>query len=264
MSRQDAVTGRKGSNMIEARDLWKIYRIGEIEIPAVRGVSLSIPAGQFVTIMGPSGSGKSTFMHLIGCLDRCDRGQYFLGDSEITGLSRNARAQVRNRKIGFVFQNFNLLARTTAIDNVALPLAYQGLGRRDRRRRAVEMLERLGLGDRMLHHPNQLSGGQQQRVAIARALITEPFLLLADEPTGNLDSRTGVEIMALLQKLNRETGLTIVLVTHEANIAAFTERAVTFQDGRVTSDILNENVREASASAKPFDQSYDPFGTRSH
>ncbi|MFQ5422950.1 MAG: ABC transporter ATP-binding protein [Phycisphaerae bacterium] len=237
--------GENGTPLVEARELWKTYHVGEIDVPAVCGVSLSIPAGQFLSVMGASGSGKSTFMHMIGCLDRCDRGRYALAGTEVTALSRRELALLRNRKIGFVFQSFNLLPRTSALDNVALPLSYRGVRRRLRRQQAAAMLERVGLADRSDHHPNQLSGGQQQRVAIARALITEPLLLLADEPTGNLDSRTGIEIMALLQELNRDTGLTIVLVTHEPDIAAYTRRAVTFRDGHVASDVLSGNVREA-------------------
>ncbi len=186
--------------------------------------------------MGASGSGKSTFMHLLGCLDRPDRGTYRLAGREITGLSPRERARLRNRWLGFVFQSFNLLARTSVLDNVALPLMYAGMRRRQRRRTAQEMLERVGLTDRAAHHPNQLSGGQQQRVAIARALVTRPILLLADEPTGNLDSRTSVEILALLQELNRRDGLTIVLVTHEADVARFAQRRVTFKDGLVHQD----------------------------
>jgi putative ABC transport system ATP-binding protein len=235
--------------LIAAKDIWKTYHVGEVDIPAVRGVSLTIPPGQFVAIMGPSGSGKSTFMHLLGCLDRCERGEYRLEGTLISGLSKRALAALRNRRIGFVFQSFNLLARTTVLDNVALPLTYQGLRRRERRRRASEMLQRVGLADRATHHSNQLSGGQQQRVAIARALITDPILLLADEPTGNLDSRTGTEIMALLQQLNRQTGLTIILVTHEPDIAQYAQRCVTFRDGLVESDVLSHFVKDAKATA---------------
>lgn len=222
--------------LVEARNIWKTYHVGDIDVPAVRGVALSIPHGQFVAIMGPSGSGKSTFMHLIGCLDRCDEGEIVLDGTYISRLNKRELAAVRNRRIGFVFQSFNLLSRTTVLDNVALPLAYQGARRRERRRRAAAMLARFGLSDRAHHHSNQLSGGQQQRVAIARALITEPSLLLADEPTGNLDSKTGVEFMTILQQLNEETGLTIVLVTHETHIAQFAQRTITFHDGEVASD----------------------------
>jgi len=233
--------------LVDVRDVWKSYHIGEVEVPAVRGVSLTIPHGQFTAIMGPSGSGKSTFMHVIGCLAKCDRGDYRLAGQSMIGLGRRELAAVRNRLIGFVFQNFNLLARTTVLDNVALPLSYQGLSRKERRRRAAEMLDRVGLTDRMAHHSNQLSGGQQQRVAIARSLVTRPILLLADEPTGNLDSKTGVEIMALLQELNRDSGLTIMLITHEPDVAMFTERVVSFRDGRIASDMMHEQVLEALA-----------------
>jgi len=225
--------------LIDIRDAWKSYHIEEVEIPAVRGVSLAIPASQFVAVTGASGSGKSTFMHLVGCLDQLDRGQYFFEGQPIERLSRRQLAALRNRRIGFVFQSFNLLARTSIVDNVALPLAYQGIGRRERRRRATEVLERVGLGDRLKHHPNQLSGGQQQRVAVARALVTRPAVVLADEPTGNLDSRTSLELMTLLQTMNREQGISIVLVTHEADIAAFGERQVVFRDGCIVRDSHN-------------------------
>ena len=224
------------SALIDIRDAWKSYHLEEMEIPAVRGVSLAIPAGQFVAITGASGSGKSTFMHLLGCLDRLDKGSYMFEGRPIEKLSRRQLAHLRNHRIGFVFQSFNLLARTSIVDNVALPLAYQGLGRRARRRQAAEMLNRVGLGDRLKHHPNQLSGGQQQRVAIARALATRPAIVLADEPTGNLDTATSQEIMHLLQAMNRDEGISIVLVTHEPDIAAFAQRQVTFRDGRIVRD----------------------------
>jgi putative ABC transport system ATP-binding protein len=222
--------------LIEIREAWKSYHIEEVEIPAVRGVSLTIPPAQFVAITGASGSGKSTFMHLLGCLDQLDRGSYAFEGRAIERLSRRQLAYLRNHRIGFVFQSFNLLARTSIVDNVALPLAYQGLGRRARRRQAAEMLERIGLGDRLKHHPNQLSGGQQQRVAIARALVTRPAVVLADEPTGNLDTTTSREIMELLRTMNRDEGVSIVLVTHETDIAAFAERQVMFRDGRIVRD----------------------------
>lgn len=231
--------------LVVARDVWKTYHIGEIRVPAVRGVNLDILPGQFVAIMGPSGSGKSTFMHLLGCLDKCDRGEYRLADVDVMKLSKRELAALRNAKIGFVFQSFNLLSRTTVLDNVALPLTYAGVKRRERRMRAATLLELVGLADRSRHLSNQLSGGQQQRVAIARALVTNPVLLLADEPTGNLDSKTSIEIMALLRALNRGTGLTIVLVTHEHDIAAYTDRTVMFRDGLIASDEMNQDVREA-------------------
>ena len=222
--------------LIDIREAWKSYHIEEVEIPAVRGVSLAIPTGQFVAITGASGSGKSTFMHLLGCLDRLDRGKYLFEGQPIERFSRPQLAQLRNRRIGFVFQSFNLLARTSIVDNVALPLTYQGVRRGLRRRRATEMLERIGLGDRLKHHPNQLSGGQQQRVALARALVTRPAVVLADEPTGNLDTTTSQEIMHLLQAMNRDEGVSIVLVTHEPDIAAYAQRQVVFRDGEVVRD----------------------------
>ncbi|HKQ49580.1 MAG TPA: ABC transporter ATP-binding protein [Phycisphaerae bacterium] len=238
---------RNGRPLIRVRDIHKTYHIGEIDVPAVRGVSLEIQHGQFVGIMGPSGSGKSTFMHLLGCLDRADRGDYELDGQPIGRLSKRDLARLRNRRIGFVFQSFNLLSRTTVLDNVAMPLTYQGLRRAERRRRAMEMLDRVGLGDRVQHKSNQLSGGQQQRVAIARALVTRPVLVLADEPTGNLDTATGVEIMRILQELNRDEGLTIALVTHEADIALYTQRVVFFRDGKIYSDVMNQDVHDAKA-----------------
>ncbi|MEE8169737.1 MAG: ABC transporter ATP-binding protein [Phycisphaerae bacterium] len=236
--------------LVEIRDLWKSYYAGTVEVPAVQGISLSIAPGEFVAVMGPSGSGKSTLMHIMGCLDRQDRGDYALDGRDVGALSSNERALLRNQKIGFVFQSFNLLQRTTIVDNLALPLLYQGIARRERRKRAAAVLDSLGLGHRLRHHPNQLSGGQQQRVAIARALVTAPALLLADEPTGNLDSRTSVEIMGLLQTLNRFNGLTIMLVTHEADIAAFADRHVHFRDGTIVRDERNTEIREADDDAR--------------
>jgi putative ABC transport system ATP-binding protein len=222
--------------LIDIRDASKSYFVGEVEVPAVRGVSLLLESGEFLAITGPSGSGKSTFMHLVGCLDRIDRGTYSFEGRSVERLSRRELATLRNRRIGFVFQTFNLLPRSTIVYNVALPLAYQGVRRRERNRRAAEMLERVGLAERLRHHPNQLSGGQQQRVAIARALITRPAVVLADEPTGNLDTSTGQEIMDLLCRLNRDEGLTIALVTHEADIAAYAKRTVAFRDGKIVRD----------------------------
>ena len=226
------------SDLIDIADAWKVYHVGEVEVPAVRGVSLRVTQGEFVAITGPSGSGKSTFMHLLGCLDRLSSGTYRFEGQPIQELSRLQLARLRNRRIGFVFQSFNLLARTTIVDNAALPLIYQGVGRSERRRRASELLNRIGLGDRLRHHSNQLSGGQQQRVAIARALVTRPAMLLADEPTGNLDTKTSHEIMSLFQQLNRDEGITIVVVTHEAEIAAFARRHVMFRDGLIVQDVL--------------------------
>ena len=222
--------------VVETHALEKIYRMGDVEVPALRGISLSIEAGEFLAVMGASGSGKSTFMNLIGCLDRPTRGSYLMAGRDVSRLSRDQLARVRGEQIGFVFQGFNLLARTTALENVELPLLYQGVGSRERRRRAAEALERVGLGDRLGHTSAQLSGGQQQRVAIARALVNRPALLLADEPTGNLDSHTSIEVMSIFQELN-EQGLTVLLVTHEADIAEHAKRVVTFKDGLVLSDV---------------------------
>jgi putative ABC transport system ATP-binding protein len=227
-----------GAPLIRTDRLAKEYALGDTRVPALRGVSLSIARGEFVAIMGPSGSGKSTFMNLLGCLDHPSAGQYWLDDAEVSQLSDDALAALRNRRIGFVFQHFNLLARTSALDNVALPLLYRGLPAAERHARAAARLAQVGLGARLDHHPAQLSGGQQQRVAIARALVGAPALVLADEPTGALDSRTGGEIMALLQQLNRD-GITIVLVTHEHDIAAHAGRIIHFRDGQVVADRPN-------------------------
>lgn len=226
----------QASPAIEVRDLHKTYNLGEVQVHALRGVSLSVQRGEFVAIMGASGSGKSTFMNLIGCLDRPTRGAYYLDGTDISKVSKRERARIRNQKIGFVFQGFNLLPRTTALENAELPLLYAGVGRRERMERAGEVLRAVGLGGRERHHPSQLSGGQQQRVAIARALINKPSILLADEPTGNLDTRTSVEIMEIFQRLNNERHLTILLVTHEEDIARYSHRMVTFRDGRVQRD----------------------------
>src|SRR5262252_1606447 len=205
--------------LIQVANLWKIYDLGDVEVQALRGVSLEIGTGELVAVMGASGSGKSTLMNLLGCLDRPTRGSYRLAGVDVTHRSSDERAIVRNRLIGFVFQGFNLLARTTALENVELPLVYRGVGRKERRRRAEYALSQVGLADRAGHTPSQLSGGQQQRVAIARALVTEPPLLLADEPTGNLDTKTSIEILAILQQLVFESGITLALVTHEPDIA---------------------------------------------
>ena len=222
--------------VIVVRDLVKTYDLGEVQVRALRGVTLEIHPGEFVALTGPSGSGKSTFMHLAGCLDRPSSGQYLLNGQDVSALGKDALARVRNREIGFVFQGFNLLPRTSALENVELPLLYCGVGARERRRRAAAALRSVGLGERLGHHPNQLSGGQQQRVAIARALVNDPKLLLADEPTGNLDTRTSIEVMDIFQRLNHDRGLTIVLVTHESDIAEYGTRIVGFRDGRVRSD----------------------------
>lgn len=221
--------------LIRTDSLAKHYRLGETDVPALQGVTLEIARGEFVAVMGPSGSGKSTFMNLLGCLDQPSSGRYWLDEEEVSTLSDDALSSLRNRKLGFVFQHFNLLPRTSALDNVALPLLYRGLPATERHALAAQRLGQVGLSARMDHHPSQLSGGQQQRVAIARALVGNPALLLADEPTGALDTRTGIEIMALLQQLNRE-GITIVLVTHEHDIAAYADRIIHFRDGRVVSE----------------------------
>jgi putative ABC transport system ATP-binding protein len=231
--------------LIETRHLTKNYVLGTHTVHALREASVQVGAGEFVAIMGPSGSGKSTFMNLLGCLDSPTSGQYLLEGRDISGLSPDELASVRNVKLGFVFQSFNLLPRTSAWENVALPLIYAGAGRKERLQQAWEKLEAVNLADRADHHPSQLSGGQQQRVAIARALVNNPVLLLADEPTGNLDSRTSVEIMALFQELNAQ-GLTIVVVTHEPDIAQFAKRVVTFRDGRILRDEAVPEPRRAS------------------
>ena len=225
--------------LIHTRELVKVYRMGDSEIHALDGVSVDIDKGEFVAVMGPSGSGKSTFMNVLGCLDRPSSGQYALNGKNVSELAGDDLATVRNRNIGFVFQQFNLLARTPAVENVELPLVYAGMPKKERSQKATAMLERVGLGERAHHHPAQLSGGQQQRVAIARALVTEPLLILADEPTGALDSRTSLEIMALLQELNRQ-GMTVVLVTHEPDIARYAQRILGFRDGRVVQDETNQ------------------------
>ena len=225
-----------GNPAVAVRDLAKTYDLGEARVRALRGVTLDVSPGEFVALTGPSGSGKSTFMHLLGCLDHPSSGQYLLNGQDVSTLGKHALARVRNAEIGFVFQGFNLLPRTSALENVELPLLYSGVGARERRRRATDALRSVGLGERLGHHPNQLSGGQQQRVAIARALVNEPKLLLADEPTGNLDTRTSIEVMDIFQRLNRDRGLTIVLVTHERDIAEYGTRIVGFRDGRVRTD----------------------------
>jgi putative ABC transport system ATP-binding protein len=226
------------STVISVKNLVKTYVVGEVEVKALRGVNLEVPRGEFLAVTGPSGSGKSTFMHIIGCLDHPTSGQYFLDGEDVSRMSKDALAAVRNKKIGFVFQGFNLLSRTSALDNVELPLLYGGGGMKtaDRHKRAAEVLALVGLGDRADHHPNQLSGGQQQRVAIARALIKDPSILLADEPTGNLDTRTSIEVMGIFQRLNRERGITVVLITHELDIAEYGTRTVMFRDGHVVAD----------------------------
>jgi putative ABC transport system ATP-binding protein len=243
------------STVISVRNLVKTYVVGEVEVKALRGVTLDVQRGEFLAVSGQSGSGKSTFMHIVGCLDRPTSGQYFLDGQDVSRMSKDALALVRNKKIGFVFQGFNLLARTSALDNVELPLLYGGnsLKTADRHQRAKEMLELVGLGNRTDHHPNQLSGGQQQRVAIARALINNPSILLADEPTGNLDSKTSIEVMGIFQRLNKERGITVVLITHESDIAEYGTRTVTFRDGQVIADkaVARRRVAEDELAALP-------------
>ena len=222
--------------LIETRDLWKTYVMGEEEIHALRGVSIQIERGEYVAIMGPSGSGKSTLMNLIGCLDTPSKGSYLLNGKQVSEMNDNELARIRNQEIGFVFQTFNLLPRASALQNVELPLVYAGIPAKDRQKLAKGAIDRVELTSRMTHKPNELSGGQRQRVAIARALVNNPSILLADEPTGNLDSKTGAEIMALFAKLH-ESGNTIVLVTHEADIAAFAHRTISVRDGQVEKDV---------------------------
>jgi len=237
--------------MIQVRDLHKTYHMGDIEVPALRGISFEIERGEFVAIMGPSGSGKSTLMNLLGCLDTPESGQYILDGLPVEHLDRDLLAAVRNRKIGFVFQQFNLLPRQTALENVALPLVYLGgVSAVERAARAQDMLELVGLSDRLEHRPKELSGGQQQRVAIARALITQPALLLADEPTGNLDSKSSTEIMALFEQLNAQ-GITVVVVTHEPDIARHTQRVIMLRDGLLASDTPAPAPRDEPAPVEP-------------
>ncbi|MGQ0544411.1 MAG: ABC transporter ATP-binding protein [Betaproteobacteria bacterium] len=235
--------------LLEVRDLVKVHAMGETEVRALAGVSAAIDKGEFIAVMGPSGSGKSTFMNVLGCLDRPTSGEYLLAGEPVAALDPDRLAQLRNRQIGFVFQHFNLLARTPAVENVELPLVYAGMQRKQRSEKAMRMLERVGLAERAHHHPAQLSGGQQQRVAIARALVTEPLLILADEPTGALDSRTSLEIMAVFQELNRQ-GMTVLVVTHENDVARFARRILRFRDGRIVRDEANAPLDAATALAR--------------
>ncbi len=223
-------------SLIEVQNINKTYHLGDIDLEVLKTVSASVEKGEFVAIMGPSGSGKSTFMNILGCLDQPTGGTYLLEGTDVGRLSRDELAEIRNKKIGFVFQGFNLLSRTSAIENVELPMLYNGHSARERKERAMAALKSVGLEGREGHHPNQLSGGQQQRVAIARALVNEAPIILADEPTGNLDTKTSIEIMELFVKLNREAGITVVLVTHEPDIAAFSRRIIKFLDGHIVSD----------------------------
>jgi ABC-type lipoprotein export system ATPase subunit len=237
---------RKGRNMplITLEDIHKTYHLGELDVPVLKGVSLTIERGELVALMGASGSGKTTLMNILGCLDRPSSGRYQLDGEQIETMTSDQRAVVRNRKIGFVFQSFNLLARTSALENVAMPLAYTAtnLSDREARKRAQAVLERVGLGDRLDHHPSQLSGGQQQRVAIARALVNRPPVLFADEPTGNLDSRTSVEILRMFQELNRADGITIILVTHDSSVASYARRTIHIKDGLIEDGVFVGNA----------------------
>ena len=235
--------------VVQTDKIEKVYTMGDVKVRALRGISLRIDAGEFIAVMGASGSGKSTFMNLVGCLDRPTGGRYLLRGQDVSRFSRDQLARVRGREIGFVFQGFNLLPRTSALENVELPMLYQGITARERHTRAAEALRTVGLGDRLDHTPAQLSGGQQQRVAIARALVNRPSLVLADEPTGNLDSQTSVEVMAIFQKLNDQR-LTVLLVTHESDIAQHAKRVVTFKDGLVLGDRPVENRRVARAELR--------------
>jgi putative ABC transport system ATP-binding protein len=235
--------------VLSVKNLVKTYVVGEVTVRALRGADMDVDAGEFVAVTGPSGSGKSTLMHILGCLDRPTSGQYLLDGKDVSRMSKDDLAAVRNRKIGFVFQGFNLLSRTTALDNVELPLLYNGgakMKAAERHQRAMDSLAAVGLGDRYHHYPNQLSGGQQQRVAIARALINQPSIILADEPTGNLDTRTSIEVMVIFQRLNIERGITIILITHEMDIAEYGTRLVRFRDGRIQIDEKIADRRDAA------------------
>ena len=231
-------TAQRSEPVIRLESVFKTYDLGEVQVQALRGVSLEIAEGEFVAVMGPSGSGKSTIMNILGCLDRPTKGRYFLDGVDVSRMTKKELARIRNRKLGFVFQQFNLLSRTSALENVELPAVYAGIPPEERERRAMEALTRVGLADRAGHHPSQFSGGQQQRVAIARGLVNRPSILLADEPTGNLDSRTSVEIMDILQTLNVEQNITIVVVTHEPDIAQYAKRNLLFRDGKLVRDSL--------------------------
>ena len=236
-----AGTMKAGDAVIRLENVYKTYDLGEVQVHALRGVSLEIHAGEFVAVMGASGSGKSTLMNILGCLDKPTKGHYFLDGVDVSGMDKSELARIRNHKLGFVFQGFNLLSRTSALENVELPTIYAGISLEERESRAKESLARVGLAERSHHHPSQLSGGQQQRVAIARALVNRPAILLADEPTGNLDSRTSVEIMDILQSLNQESGLTVALVTHEPDIAQYAKRVLEFRDGKIKKDVKVTN-----------------------
>lgn len=239
------------SAVIEIKDVKKIYKMGDVEVPALDGVSININNGEMVSIIGPSGSGKSTLMNIIGCLDTPSSGSYILDGVDVSKMTDDQQAAIRNKKIGFVFQQFNLLPRTQAVDQVELPMVYAGTA--DRKKKAIEALESVGLGERIHHRPTELSGGQQQRVAIARSLVNDPSILLADEPTGNLDSKAGREVIAIFQKLNQERGITIILVTHEPAIAAHTQRIISIRDGRIQSDERVAKPKDAARELSVYD-----------
>ena len=246
--------------VIELEHIHKTYTMGDVQVHALRGVSLTIREGEFVAIMGASGSGKSTTMNILGCLDRPTKGTYILDGQDVSEMSKDERADIRSRKIGFVFQGFNLLSRTSALENVELPMLYAGVSSAERHARAMGSLASVGLAGREQNHPNQLSGGQQQRVAVARALVNDPALILADEPTGNLDSRTSVEVMEIFQRLNRERDITLILVTHEADIAQYAQRIVVFKDGKIRKDYQVEHQRNAAEelrSLPPIEEDED-------
>src|ERR1043165_1383535 len=250
ISRVELAREESARPVIQLEGIHKTYTMGDVEVHALRGVSLTISEGEFVAIMGTSGSGKSTTMNIIGCLDRPTRGTYTLDGQDVSALSKDERADIRRQKIGFVFQGFNLLSRTSALENVELPMLYSGVDAAERHRRAIEALHSVGLAGREQNHPNQLSGGQQQRVAIARALVNDPALILADEPTGNLDSRTSIEVMEIFQRPNRERRITLVLVTHEPDIAEYADRVVVFKDGRIRKDYKVASRRDAAEALK--------------
>jgi len=247
----DLTLSSSGTNgtLIQIEHLTKVYKLGEVDVHALRGISVNVLRGEFVAIMGASGSGKSTFMNILGCLDTPTKGSYILEGIDVGKLSRDELALIRNKKIGFVFQGFNLLSRTSALENVELPLFYGPTSTKVRKEKAIKALDKVGLGDRIHHYPNQLSGGQQQRVAIARSLVNDPSIILADEPTGNLDSRTSVEVMDIFQELN-DNGITIILVTHESDIAQFAKRHIVFQDGKIRADKVNSKPKIASEVIK--------------